>query len=141
MKTRNFALIMGIVFLSIGISGFIPFLVAKPETIPSDLIIDTGYGKLMALFPINILHNIVHISFGIWGIAVYKNEVLSRLFSRGLAVVYSLLAIMGLIPVANTSVGFIPIFGNDVWLHALIAVAGAYFGFIAPSQEKTEVVQ
>lgn len=103
MKTRNFALIMGIVFLSIGILGFIPFLVTKPATISPELIIDKGYGYLMGLFPINILHNLVHISFGIWGVAVCGNMILARLFSRGLAVVYSLLAIMGLIPFANIS--------------------------------------
>ncbi len=34
---------------------------------------------------------------------------------------------MGLIPVLNTSFGLIPIFGHDVWLHALFALAAAYF--------------
>ncbi|MGF1676373.1 MAG: DUF4383 domain-containing protein [Rivularia sp. (in: cyanobacteria)] len=141
METRNFALIMGIVFFSIGIMGFIPFLVSKPATTSPELIIDTGYGYLMGLFPINILHNIVHLVFGIWGVGINGNFVLARLYSRSLAVIYGLLAIMGLIPFANILFGLIPIFGSDVWLHALIAVAGAYFGFIVPSQEKTRTVQ
>ena len=35
----------------------------------------------------------------------------------------------GLIPGLNTMFGLMPIHGNDVWLHALIAIAAAYFGF------------
>lgn len=40
---------------------------------------------------------------------------------------------MGLPPVLNTVFGLIPIFGHDVWLHALTALIAAYFGFKAPS--------
>ena len=36
---------------------------------------------------------------------------------------------MGLIPGLNTTFGLIPIFGNDVWLHALTALIAAYFGW------------
>jgi hypothetical protein len=48
-----------------------------------------------------------------------------------------LLAILGLIPVAGIqyTFGLIPIEGHDVWLHALIAVAAAYFGFAAPQRQ------
>lgn len=38
---------------------------------------------------------------------------------------------MGLFPVLNTTFGLIPIFGNDVWLHAVTAIAAAYFGWMA----------
>jgi hypothetical protein len=45
----------------------------------------------------------------------------------GLMIFYGTLAVMGLIPVLNTSFGLIPILGHDVWLHALTALAAAYF--------------
>ena len=47
----------------------------------------------------------------------------------GIAFPAVLLTVMGLIPGLNTTFGLIPIHGNDVWLHALIAIAAAYFGF------------
>ena len=56
---------------------------------------------------------------------------LARNYARGLAIFYGLLAIMGLIPGLNTTFGLIPIFGHDIWLHALSALVAAYFGFMA----------
>jgi hypothetical protein len=44
---------------------------------------------------------------------------------------YGLLAILGLIPGTNTLFGLVPIYGHDVWLHALSALIAAYFGFVA----------
>ena len=52
------------------------------------------------------------------------------MFARGLTVVYGVLAVMGLIPVLNTTFGLIPIFGHDVWLHAGTAILAAYFGWM-----------
>jgi hypothetical protein len=55
----------------------------------------------------------------------------ARLYARIVAVAYALLAVMGLVPALNTVFGLIPIHGHDVWLHAVIAAACAYFGFAA----------
>jgi Domain of unknown function (DUF4383) len=55
--------------------------------------------------------------------------VVSRLYAETLAVWLGFLAILGLIPIANTLFGLMPIYGNDVWLHLGTAVAAAYFGF------------
>jgi hypothetical protein len=46
-----------------------------------------------------------------------------------LAVIFGVLTVMGLIPGLNTVFGLIPLFGHDIWLHALTAIAAAYFGF------------
>jgi Domain of unknown function (DUF4383) len=45
---------------------------------------------------------------------------------------------MGLIPVLNTTFGFIPLFGHDIWLHALIAIGAAYFGFRSFARTESE---
>jgi hypothetical protein len=50
----------------------------------------------------------------------------ARAFFQMLAVAYALL---GIIPATQTTFGLIPIYGNDVWLHALIAVAAGVIGF------------
>ena len=42
-----------------------------------------------------------------------------------------MVAVLGLLPQTNTTFGLIPIYGADVWLHAVIAAAAAYFGFVA----------
>jgi len=46
------------------------------------------------------------------------------------AIIYAMFAIMGLVPGLDTTFGMVPLFGNDVWLHLLLAVPAAYFGFM-----------
>ncbi|MBD3887062.1 DUF4383 domain-containing protein [Phormidium tenue FACHB-886] len=139
MGARYFALISGIIYIAIGLFGFIPGMVATPGTGGPDVVVNAGYGYLLSTFPVNILHNLVHIAVGIWGILSYRSYIQSRNYSRGLAIFYGILAIMGLLPVLNTTFGLIPIFGNDVWLHALTALVAAFFGFkTLTSQELRE---
>ena len=89
-----------------------------------------GHGDLLGLFPVNILHNVVHLLFGVWGLLAYKSLGASKSYAKGVAIIYALLTVMGLVPALNTTFGLIPIYGNDVWLHAALALVAAYFGFM-----------
>lgn len=130
---QYFALAIGIIYLLMGVAGFIPSLVATPTVAPDavNLGFTTGYGNLMGLFPVNVLHNVVHLSVGLLGILASTSLGSARLFSGALALFYGLLTIMGLFPPTQSTLGFVPIFGNDVWLHAITAGIATYFGFIA----------
>jgi hypothetical protein len=134
MSTRYFSLVLGIIFLLIGIAGFVPGLLHTPEP-AADVEVTQSFGRLMGLFPVNALHNLVHIIFGIWGIVAYRSYTGARGYSKAVAIIYAVLAVMGIIPGLNTTFGLIPLYGHDVWLHALIAVAAAYFGFVASDRE------
>ena len=125
---RYFALVYGIVFLLVGIAGFVPGLVTPLQEAPG-LTVGAGSGLLFGLFPVNVLHNVVHLAFGVWGLAAYRTFSAARLYARGVAVIYGLLTVMGLIPLLNTTFGLIPLYGHDVWLHALLALVAAYFGW------------
>ncbi|HEX2525304.1 MAG TPA: DUF4383 domain-containing protein [Geminicoccus sp.] len=133
MRTRYFALVYGIVFLLVGIAGFIPGLVTYHE--PAADVAATGeagtamHGLLLGLFPVNALHNIVHIVFGAWGLAAYRSFTGARTYARVVAIVYAVLAVMGLIPGLDTTFGLIPLYGHDIWLHIVLAAVAAYFGF------------
>lgn len=132
MLTRYFALVIGITYVLAGLAGFIPALGSERTT--PDLIVDAQYRNVLGLFPANILHHLVHLAIGILGILAYRSYANARNYSRGLALVYAVLAVMGLIEAGNLNTTFdlIPLFGNDIWLHALTALAAAYFGFMAP---------
>ncbi len=123
MSIRTFALVYGIVFLAVGAGGFIPGLLAPPHTHP-DLYVDTGFGHLMGLFPANLLHNIVHLLFGAWGVAAYRGYGGARTYAQGVAIIYAVLAVAGIIPGLSTTFGLIPLFGHDIWLHAVLAAGG-----------------
>jgi hypothetical protein len=126
---RYFALVYGIVFLLVGLAGFIPAFVAPYGPGHPELAVEAGAGLLFGLFPVNVLHNLVHVVFGIWGIAVWRSAVRSRGYARAVAVVYAVLAVMGFIPLLNTTFGLIPLHGHDIWLHVVLAGVAAYFGW------------
>lgn len=138
---RGFALIVGILFLFVGIAGFIPGLISIPA-VATDAPLDVpnlkftdGYGNVLGLFPTNFLHNAVHIVVGILGIAAATSFSGALVFNRGFAIAYAAIAIMGLLPFTNTTFGLMPIFGNNVWFNALTAAA-AYYGFFKPAEVK-----
>lgn len=130
MNTRTFALVWGIVFLMVAASGLIPGMWQPAPPHYPDLLVEARYGDALGLFPVNILHDLVHLVFGLWGIAAYRSFGAAKTYAKSVAVVYALFAVMGLIPGLNTTFGLVPLFGHDVWLHVLLAAPAAYFGFV-----------
>lgn len=139
MQTRYFALIIGIVYVLAGGAGFIPAL--RDERTTPDLIVDSSYGDLFGLFPINLLHNIVHLVIGAVGVLSFASVLAARNFARGLAVIYGALAVMGVIDAGNLDTTFelIPLFSHDIWLHAGTAAIAAYVGWSATESRETAV--
>ena len=129
MSTRLFALVFGIVFLLAGASGFIPGMLHPVPAGAPPLTVTAGYGFVMGLLPVNVLHNLVHLLFGIFGVAAYAGIFAPRVYAQIVAVAYGLLTILGLLPATHTLFGLIPIYGNDVWLHLVLGAVAAYFGF------------
>ena len=129
MSSQRFARWIGHAFLLAGALGFIPAFVSPAPVERLGLTVQTGFGYLLGLFAINVLHNIVHLGVGIWGVSVSRTTVDSIRFARGLAIFYGILTVMGVIPGLNTTLGLIPLFGHNVWLHAVTALASAYFGY------------
>ena len=127
---RRFALILGAAFVVLGVSGFIPGITIGHNH--PDVRVETGLGLLFGLFPVNVLHNLVHILFGLWGIAASKTAGAARTYGKVTFIAYSLLMVMGLVPAANlhTTFGLVPLYGHIIWLHAVLAAAGGYFGFV-----------
>ena len=129
MNTRHFALVLGIVYTLVGVAGFLPPLLQAPGTGAPPVHVDSLHGDLLGLFPVNILHTIVHLGTGLWGLYAARSIGSAVTFAKALAVIYLVLTVMGLIPGLNTVFGLIPIYGHDVWLHAGTGLVAAYFGF------------
>ena len=130
MKAPTLARILGIAFLLAGIAGFIPFAV-RPYDPSSDPFIQLGanYGLLAGLFPVNALHDGIHVIFGLWGLIASFSFKGAVRYCRTVAVIYLVLVVFGAIPLTNTAFGAVPIYGWDVLLHLLIAVLALYGGF------------
>jgi hypothetical protein len=125
MEIRRYCKIMGGIFLVIGILGFFPGVSISPahNMEPSTT------GMLFGLFPVNSLHNLIHIAFGIWALSASRITESARNFCGFNAVIYGVLAVFGLIPGLNNFFGLVPLHGHDVWLHGIIALSSAYFAW------------
>lgn len=131
MSTATMAMVFGVVFLIGGIAGFVA---SPPPPGALPLRIEHGHGLALGLLPINTLHNIVHLLFGVLGLAAARGTLMSaRAYFQLVAVAYTLLIVMGLMPATQTTFGLVPIYGNDVWFHLLLAAPAAYYGFFAPA--------
>lgn len=92
---------------------------ANPDTAP----------KVLGLFPVNVLHNAVHLLFGIWGVAAARTFAGARTYAKITGAIYLLLVPLGF--VFPDGFGLIPLGGNDPWLHLVLGVPLALFGFLA----------
>lgn len=140
MNVRRFALIFGIIYLVVGIAGFIPQLLQAPASNAPQLAVDSLHGRLLGLFPVNLLHTLVHVAIGVWGLIAAKSIRAGVTYARSLAIIYGVLAVMGLIPGLQTMFGLAPLHGHDVWLHAGTALIAAYFGFAAKHETAAQRV-
>jgi hypothetical protein len=129
METRYFALIAGIVYAVVGVLGFVPATLQAPPADAPAVTVTSGYGLLFGLFPVNVLHSLVHFVVGVAGIFAYATYRAARTYAAAVAVVFAVLTIMGILPELRTTFGILPLYGHDVWLHALTAIVAAYFGF------------
>jgi len=114
---KTVALVVGIVFVLVGILGFIPALVPG--------------GALLGIFEVNVLHSIVHVLFGVLGIAAAYTG-LSRLYNRVIGIVYLVLFVLGLIPVLYINgalLGLVSINLADNLLHLVVGAVLVLVGF------------
>jgi hypothetical protein len=115
------AMIVGVVFVLVGILGFVPGI----TTHYGDLGF-AGHGsgaKLLGIFQVSILHNIVHLLFGLAGIAAGRAAPsAARGYLVGGGVFYLVLWIYGLVIDKASSANFVPVNNADNWLHLLLGV-------------------
>lgn len=79
--------------------------------------------KLLGLFQVSILHNIVHLLFGVAGLAMARTTGAARTYLIGGGIVYLVLWIYGLIIDQASSANFVSLNSADNWLHLVLGVA------------------
>ena len=115
------ALAVGAVFLLVGILGFIPGITTNYETL--GFAGHESEALLLGIFQVSILHNIVHLLFGVAGIAMARSAAQSRNYLIGGGAVYLVLWIYGLLIGKDTAANFVPVNTADDWLHFVLGVA------------------
>jgi len=133
MSTRTFALIFGIVFLIVGAGGFIPGLNMMDHSghaADADVTVRSFFGYELGLFPVNVLHNIVHLLFGIAGIALARTISGARNYLIWGGAVYLVLWLYGMFIDHESPANFVPLNTADNWLHFLLGVGMLALGLL-----------
>ncbi len=117
---RQAALILGAVFLLVGILGFIPGITTNYDTM--QFAGHHSQAMLLGVFQVSVLHNIVHLLFGVWGLAASRTWNASRAFLVGGGVIYLILFLYGLLIDRASGANFVPLNTADNWLHLALGV-------------------
>ncbi|MBW4427397.1 MAG: DUF4383 domain-containing protein [Nostoc desertorum CM1-VF14] len=127
---RYTALSLGLLFLLLGLAGFVRAFVVPSGNFTSE----PGFGYIFGIFPTNYFHNAIGVLVGVWGIAAFTSLSGAIVFNRIFAILYAAGVILGLLPFTNTLFGLTPLFGNNIWLNAITAAIAFYYGFIKPAE-------
>jgi hypothetical protein len=122
------AKVVGAVFLLVGILGFIPGITSNYSSL--SFAGHMSEAKLLGIFQVSILHNIVHILFGIAGIAMAKRADSARTYLVGGGVIYLVLWIYGLVTSDQSSANFVPVNTADDWLHLVLGLGMIALGIL-----------
>jgi hypothetical protein len=116
MKAKSVAMWVGVLTLVVGVAGFIPPL--------------TPDGKVLGLFLVDPLHNVVHILTGALAIfAARSSEAATRTYFKVFGVVYALVTVHGF--ATNSGLpGLLPTNEADNVFHLVLAALFLYYGFV-----------
>jgi hypothetical protein len=125
---RTAATAVGAVFLLVGILGFVPGITSNYDTM--SFAGHTSEAKLLGIFQVSILHNIVHILFGVIGLALARRTDSAISFLIGGGVVYLVLWLYGLVTADSSSANFVPVNTADDWLHFVLGLGMIALGVL-----------
>jgi hypothetical protein len=116
---RTYAIVFGVVYTLVGLIGF---------TVSTTLATAT-----LIVFPVNVVHNIVHLLIGLIGVgAFFGGQAVA--YCRGMAVLFAILTLAGFLP--QPLLGIVPIGGTDIPLHAATAILAALAGWFYTSDRQ-----
>jgi hypothetical protein len=129
------SLAVGAAFLLVGVLGFVPGV-----TTDLDQLTFAGHesdAALLGVFNVSVLHNVVHLLFGVAGIAMARSASGGRAFLLGGGVIYTVLFIYGLVINHDSTANFVPVNAADNWLHLVLAVVMVGLGVLLGHRAET----
>lgn len=114
------ALVVGVVFLLVGVLGFVPGITTNYDDL--DMAGHTSHSMLLGVFMVSVLHNVVHLLFGVVGVLAARSARGSRSYLVIGGVVYLVLWLYGLVIDQDSAANFVPLNTADNWLHLVLGV-------------------
>ncbi len=131
--------VVGLTFLLVGIAGFIPGITTNLYD-GLEFAGHDGDAELLGIFQVSVLHNLVHLLFGIVGLSLARTPDGSRVFLIAGGATYLVLWIYGLVIDRDSSANFVPLNNADNWLHFALGAGMLTLGIAlsrsAPAQAR-----
>jgi Domain of unknown function (DUF4383) len=125
---QSVGLAVGVVFLLVGVLGFVPGITSNYDDLKF-----AGHGsdaQLLGLFDTSVLHNIVHLLFGVAGIVLSKSWDGARTFLVGGGAIYLVLFVYGAIFHGDAGSNWIPVNWADNVLHLALGAGMVVLGIV-----------
>jgi hypothetical protein len=125
---RTAALVVGAVFLLVGVLGFVPGITSDYGDMGA-----AGHhssAMLLGVFQVSVLHNVVHLLFGVAGVALSRTSAGARTYLIGGGAVYLVLWLYGLVVDQDSAANFVPLNTADNWLHLALGVGMVGLGIV-----------
>jgi hypothetical protein len=120
------AALVGAVFLLVGILGFIPGITTDYDSLTAAG--HESHAELLGIFQVSVLHNVVHLLFGVAGLALARRASSARTFLIAGGAVYLVLWLYGLLVDQTSSANFVPVNTADNWLHLFLGIGMVALG-------------
>ena len=142
MAVQGAALIVAAAFLIFGVLGFLPGV-----TTDHDLLQFAGHhsgAKLFGVFTVSVLHNLLHMAFGVVGMVMARTYALARAYFLLGGLAYLGLWSYGLLINHDHPMNVIPVNNADNWLHLGLGITMALLGVTLagqhdPTKRRTKV--
>lgn len=136
---QTFALLVGVVFLLVGLLGFIPGVTQHYEHL--GFAGPHSEALLLGVFQVSVLHNLLHLLFGVWGVVASRRGGASRAFLVVGGFAYLLLWVYGSFVQADEgsegATNFVPLNAADNLLHLCLAAGMILLAVIATAMERS----
>ena len=135
---RTAAKLVAVTFALVGILGFVPGITSHYGDL--SFAGHDSSAKLLGIFQVSVLHNIVHLLFGVVGLSLARSRSGARSFLVGGGVVYLVLFVYGLLIDLGSNANFVPVNTADNWLHFLLGASMIGLGVVLARGRATDQV-
>ncbi len=122
------AVVVAVVFLLVGVLGFVPGITTSYDTL--SFASHHSDARLLGLFQVSVLHNLVHLLFGVAGLLLARTVGGARRYLVIGGIVYLVLFVYGLLVDDMSSANFIPVNLADDVLHLVLGLGMIALGAV-----------
>ena len=126
--------VVGAIFLLVGVLGFVPGITTDFGDIT--FAGDESEAKLLGIFEVSVLHNVVHLLFGLIGLAAARTIAGSRTYLVGGGALYLGLWLYGLLIDKASDANFVPVNSADDWLHFVLGSGMVALGLLLTDRKE-----